>query len=139
MESDEISNDTDQATTDVELENMRDATKLNPPNGIGSQQRGGHATQKIQRPIRKRSRSGDALASAVNSMAETIKLMANVYTQRAPATLDVDKLYQEVNRIPDLDENMHLDINDFLTTDTKKAQVFLSLPNEVRKRWFLPS
>ncbi|KAF8387603.1 hypothetical protein HHK36_026256 [Tetracentron sinense] len=121
MESDEINNDTDQATTDVELENKRDGIELNLPNGIGSQQRGGHETQKIKRPIRKRSRSGDALASAINSMAETIKLMANAYIQRAPVTLDVDKLYPAVNRIPDLDENMHLDIIDFLTIDTKKA------------------
>ncbi|KAJ7950855.1 L10-interacting MYB domain-containing protein [Quillaja saponaria] len=82
---------------------------------------------------RKRCRSSDALAAAVSLMANTI---SSAYASDN-TKVSAKKIFAELSKISDLQEPELLQAYDVLTSDERKFESFMALPNHFRKSWIL--
>ncbi|KAL5708753.1 hypothetical protein ACHQM5_019515 [Ranunculus cassubicifolius] len=86
---------------------------------------------------RKRSKTGDAIASAVTEMTVTLKSMVETNKRARLPTVVVEKLCQVISKIPDLDQTLMLEAVDLLANNKTKEHVFDGLPDELKKDWLL--
>ncbi|KAF9606687.1 hypothetical protein IFM89_027731 [Coptis chinensis] len=61
--------------------------------------------------------TGDAIATVVTSMTDTLKCMVQTNSHAHLPTVDVNKLCQEVNKVQDFDCSLTLRVVDLLATD----------------------
>ncbi|KAF9587826.1 hypothetical protein IFM89_005830 [Coptis chinensis] len=85
----------------------------------------------------KKVRTGDAIAAAVTSMTNTLKSMVETNSRARLPTVDVNKLCQEVNKVPDFDRSLTLRVVDLLAADKTKEHVFYGLPDDFKKEWLM--
>ncbi|KAF9597782.1 hypothetical protein IFM89_021867 [Coptis chinensis] len=85
----------------------------------------------------KKVRTGDAIAAAVTSMTDTLKYKVETNSRAHLPTVDVNKLCQEVNKVPDFDRSLTLRVVDLLAADKTKEHVFYGLSDDLKKKWLM--
>ncbi|KAF9609334.1 hypothetical protein IFM89_015589 [Coptis chinensis] len=85
----------------------------------------------------KKVRTGDAIAAVMTSMTDTLKFMVETNSRACLPTVDVNKLCQEVNKVPDFDRSLTLRVVDLLAADKTKEHVFYGLPDDFKKEWLM--
>ncbi|KAF9614245.1 hypothetical protein IFM89_016506 [Coptis chinensis] len=73
----------------------------------------------------------------VTSMTDTLKSMVETNSRARLPTVDVNKLCQEVNKVPNFDRSLTLRVVDLLAADKTKEHVFYGLPDDFKKEWLM--
>ncbi|XP_047322091.1 uncharacterized protein At2g29880-like [Impatiens glandulifera] len=83
----------------------------------------------VERPS-KRTRHND-MATAISKMADVVGKAYNVEKTSA------QQVFDELSKITDLEETQFLQAVDVLTTNERKYEVFLTIPERMRRAWIL--
>ena len=82
----------------------------------------------------KRRCSDDLIVQIVSVMAANVARIADALSDR-PTCLD--QVFDVVQTMPGLDEDLILDACEFLSFDEKRAVMFMNLDERLRKKWLL--
>lgn len=86
----------------------------------------------------KKVRSNDeGMASALREMATAVSFLADKRKEDEDSnSISIENVIEEIQALPDVDEDLVLDACDFLE-DEKKAKTFMALDFKLRKKWLI--
>lgn len=87
------------------------------------------------RQRKKRSVGFHALADAINRVAASIQALKSCTTDNGESSIPREKIYAELARLPDLEEQEIGKAMNILSCNNTKYETFMALPERMRKAW----
>ncbi|KAJ4979223.1 hypothetical protein NE237_010003 [Protea cynaroides] len=88
-----------------------------------------------KRPLKKQ-RTNNMMLETMSVMAANIGRIADALGKNS-RTVNLDELFDVVQKIPGLDDNLIIEACEYLSVDEKKAMMFLKLDERLRRIWLL--
>lgn len=93
------------------------------------------SSSRSKHPSRKRSAS-DVMVEMMSAMTENIGRIADALTE-SNSTVCLDELFEIVQNIPGFDDDLIIEACEYLSSDDKRARMFMKLNDRLRKKWLL--